>query len=72
LPVSWLLLADGEAGLPETLQPVPAKQSASDKDAAQKTVYTLEDMEIVDIGDTSFTTRLRVLRSLLQTRPLQI
>jgi hypothetical protein len=72
--VSRLLLADDEAGLPEVLQPVPAKQSARESPAAQ-TVRTLEDPEIVDIGGTSFATRLRVsitLTSLIQTRPLQI
>jgi hypothetical protein len=72
LLASGLLLADDEAGLPEFLQPVPAKQSASDKDAAQKTPRTLEKLEIVDMGGTSFATRLKVLRSLLQTPPLQI
>jgi hypothetical protein len=73
--VSRLLLADDEAGLPEVLQPAPAKQSARESPAAQKTVRTLEDLEIVDIGGTSFATRLRVLitlTSLIQTRPLQI
>jgi len=70
-----LLLADDEAGFPETLQPMPAKPSARESPAAHRTVRALEDLEIVDIGGTSFATRQRVLislTSLIQTRPLQI
>jgi hypothetical protein len=74
--VSRLLLADDEAGLPEVLQPVPAKQSARESPAARKIVRTLDEaLEVVDIGGTSLATRLRVLitlTSLIQTRPLQI
>jgi len=75
LLVSGLLLADNDAGLPEFLQPAPARQSASESPIAKRTQRTPEDLEIVDIGGISFATRLRVLRSLTsltQTRPLQI
>lgn len=73
--VSLLPPAEGEAGFPESLQPMPAKQSASESPAVQKTLRTLDDLEIIDIGYMPFTTRLRVLvrlTSLLQTRRLQI
>jgi hypothetical protein len=71
-----LLLADDEAGFPETLQPMPAKPSARESPAAQKASRTVDDdLDVIDIGGMSFATRLRVLislTSLIQTRPLQI
>jgi hypothetical protein len=55
-----LPLADDAAGFPETLQPMPAKPSTSDKAAAQKAVRTVEnDLDVGDIDDMSFATRLR-------------
>jgi hypothetical protein len=38
------------------MQPTTAKQSARENPAAQRTVRTLEDLEIVDIGGISFAT----------------
>jgi hypothetical protein len=48
-----------ETGLPESLQPAPAKHSARESPAAKRIVRTLKDLEIVDIGGISFATRQR-------------
>jgi hypothetical protein len=64
---SALLFAVDEAGPPESLQPVPAKDSARENPAAKRTLHTLEDLEIVDIGGISFATRQRVLISLTRS-----
>ena len=63
----WLLLADDEAGLPESLHPIPAKPSASESPIAHKTVRTVgegdELLGMINISGTSFATRQQGLDS---------